>query len=264
MRLPIVVAMFGLSGVGKRWIARQVCARHPVVLHLEASALLRAALNQSGEAFRTAAEDVMADNQRRLAEAFVSAHAAEPDRPVLFDGHSVIDNDSGLVDIPAAVIAPLRPDHIVFVADTGAAIASRRAADTRHWPLRTADDLGQHQARALLGSGHFDLLCGSHPHIMQPLEAVRDRLCLYSLGNLTFTLLEKCGALGSWAMTAGLVFEVVIGFDDIGPAQVARYEVHPFVEHLLDDGSSELVALGDYEGRKAADLRALFAAIFPS
>lgn len=32
---------------------------------------------------------------------------------------------------------------------------------------------------------------------------------------------------------------------------------------LLDDGSSELVALGDYEGRKAADLRALFAAIFP-
>lgn len=61
-----------------------------------------------------------------------------------------------------------------------------------------------------------------------------------------------------------LLFEVVIGFDDIGPAQVARYEVHPFVEHLLDDGSSELVALGDYEGRKAADLRALFAAIFPS
>lgn len=33
---------------------------------------------------------------------------------------------------------------------------------------------------------------------------------------------------------------------------------------LLDDGSSELVALGDYEGRKAADLRALFAAIFPN
>lgn len=149
MRLPIVVAMFGLSGVGKGWIARQVCARHPMVLHLEASALLRAALNQSGEALRTAAEDVMADNQRRLAAAFASARAAEPDRPVLFDGHSVIDNDAGLVDIPAAVIAPLRPDHIVFVADTGAAIASRRAADTRHRPLRTADDLGQHQARAL-------------------------------------------------------------------------------------------------------------------
>ncbi|MCA3640434.1 MAG: hypothetical protein IOC63_01080 [Methylobacterium sp.] len=77
-------------------------------------------------------------------------------------------------------------------------------------------------------------------------------------------LLHRRRDFGVWAMTAGLVFEVVIGFDDIGPAQVARYEVHPFVEHLLDDGSSELVALGDYEGRKAADLRALFAAIFPS
>ncbi|MBP7702193.1 MAG: AAA family ATPase [Phenylobacterium sp.] len=149
MKPPVVVAMFGLSGVGKGWVARRVCARHPVVRHLEASALLRVALNQTGEALRTAAEDVMTDNQRRLAAAFASARAAEPDRPVLFDGHSVIDNDAGLVDIPVAVIAPLRPDHIVFVADTGAVIAARRVADTRRRPLRSVADLDQHQARAL-------------------------------------------------------------------------------------------------------------------
>lgn len=148
MRPPVVVAMFGLSGVGKGWMARAVCARHPMVLHLEASALLRAALKQTGEALRTATEDVMADNQRRLAAAFAAARAAEPDRPVLFDGHSVIDNDAGLVDIPAAVIAPLNPNHIVFVADSAAAIAARRLADARRRPLRTEDDLNRHQARA--------------------------------------------------------------------------------------------------------------------
>lgn len=149
MKPPVVVAMFGLSGVGKGWMARQVCARHPVVLHLEASALLRVALDQTGETLRTAAEAVMADNQRCLTAAFASARAREPDRPVLFDGHSVIDNDAGLVDIPVAVIAPLRPDHIVFVTDSGTAIAARRLADTRHRPSRSADDLDRHQARAL-------------------------------------------------------------------------------------------------------------------
>jgi len=148
MKLPIVVAMFGLSGVGKGWMASAVCARRPAVLHLEASALLRAALNQTGEALRTATEDVMADNQRRLAAAFAAARAAGPYRPVLFDGHSVIDNDAGLVEIPAAVIVPLKPDHIIFVVDTGAAIAARRLADGDRRPLRTVNDLERHQARA--------------------------------------------------------------------------------------------------------------------
>ena len=148
MRPPVVVAMFGLSGVGKGWLARAVCARNPMVLHLEASALLRAALDQTGEALRTAASNVMVDNQRRLAEAFAAVRATEPNRPVLFDGHSVIDNDAGLVDIPAEVIAPLKPDQIVFVADSGAVIAARRLADARNRPMRTADNLDRHQAHA--------------------------------------------------------------------------------------------------------------------
>ena len=148
MKPPIVVAMFGLSGVGKGWMASAVCTRQPAILHLEASALLRAALNQPGEILRTATEDVIAHNQRRLAAAFAAARTAEPERPILFDGHCVIDNDAGLVDIPAAVIASLQPDHIVFVADEGAAIAARRLADARHRPLRTVDDLERHQARA--------------------------------------------------------------------------------------------------------------------
>lgn len=50
-----VVAMFGLSGVGKGGLAGQVRTVRPDVLHLEASALMRAAMGASGEAPRTAA-----------------------------------------------------------------------------------------------------------------------------------------------------------------------------------------------------------------
>ena len=180
MKPPIVVAMFGLSGVGKGWMASAVCARHPAILHLEASALLRAALNETGEVLRTATHDVMADNQRRLAAAFAAARTAEPKRPVLFDGHNVIDNDAGLVDIPATVIAPLKPDHIVFVADEGAAIAARRLADVRHRPLRTVDDLERHQARAqnlaqsyalALGIPFEEVRCGDWERVSRLFDA---------------------------------------------------------------------------------------------
>jgi hypothetical protein len=74
--------------------------------------------------------------------------AQVPDRPILFDGHSVIDNDAGLVEIPLAVVAALGPDHIVFVIDDVSEIARRRLEDSRRRPSRSLDELRRHQELA--------------------------------------------------------------------------------------------------------------------
>jgi adenylate kinase len=140
--------MFGLSGVGKGWLAGQVRTVRPDVLHLEASALLRAAIGASGEALRTATPGVMQDNQSNLVEAFASARAGRLDRPVLFDGHSVIDNDHDLVEIPAAAIAALGAGAIVFVSADPELIRRHRMEDTRARPDRSAVTLANHQEQA--------------------------------------------------------------------------------------------------------------------
>jgi adenylate kinase len=146
--------MFGLSGVGKGWLARKLCEHRPEVLHLEASALMRATFNISSEALRTADAGALTTNQQGLVAAFTGARAAEPLRPILFDGHSVIDNDAGLVQIALEVIAGLKPQHIVFVSEVVSLIAERRRRDTRSRPIRTLDELTRHQdcARELANS----------------------------------------------------------------------------------------------------------------
>lgn len=110
--------------------------------------LMRAALNTTSEALRTAAASAVQDNQQRLVAAFEVARRSRPDCPVLFDGHSVIDNDQGVVEIPVAAIAGLRPTAIVFVHDEPGAIRQRRLADERPRPDRTEETLTGHQDRA--------------------------------------------------------------------------------------------------------------------
>ncbi|UAL10159.1 ATP-binding protein [Caulobacter segnis] len=143
-----VVAMFGLSGVGKGWIASQLSAQRPEVLHLEASALMRAAMRTTGEALRTAPADVVRDNQAKLVATFQIAREAAPDRPVLFDGHSIIDNDQQLVDVPLSAVAGLAPNLVAFVHDDPVALRARRLADARFRPDRSVETLAHQQARA--------------------------------------------------------------------------------------------------------------------
>jgi adenylate kinase len=160
MMKPTVVGLFGLSGVGKGWIAHHVCAKRPEILHLEASSLMRRALSASSEALRTAAPAKMADNQIRLIAAFEAERAEHPTRPVLFDGHSVIDNDRALIEIPVAVVSGLRLDQIVFVWDAPETIAARRETDTRPRPKRSLVELQEHQERARSVASAYGLALG--------------------------------------------------------------------------------------------------------
>jgi adenylate kinase len=145
-----IVAVFGLSGVGKSWLIERYVAGMPL-LHVQASQLLRDAkaslLGKSvtSEELRTGA---VLDNQTLLIEAFARIRETAR-RPIVFDGHCVVDNGDELLEIPVEVVSLLAVSHIIFVEGPTRGIVERRAKDTtRVRPTRSEAELEHQQARA--------------------------------------------------------------------------------------------------------------------
>lgn len=145
-----IIAVFGLSGVGKSWLIGR-CVAHFPVLHVQASQLLREAKAVlSGE--RVTSEELrkgaVLDNQTLLIQAFARLRetAAEP---IVFDGHCVVDNGDQLLEIPTEVIAGLAVSHLVFVEGSAKGIIERRQNDAaRVRSARSEAELSHHQQRA--------------------------------------------------------------------------------------------------------------------
>ena len=144
-----VVTVFGLSGVGKSWmISRYAAAAN--VAHIQASQLIRYAIAIQATPPLTS-EDLrrgpVLDNQSILTGAFAKVHATEA-RPIIFDGHCLVDADQYPVEIPVDVIRRLRPSGIVLVHAPANEIVRHRESDTlRERPVRTADELAVQQDR---------------------------------------------------------------------------------------------------------------------
>ena len=147
-----VIAVFGISGVGKTTAIRKWLEGREDALHLQASALIKQGLADpvlDSEVLRRSAGDRVLANQDLLIEMFGRAVAASAARLVIFDGHLVIDTDERLVEIPLSVIAALRPRMLLHIEQTPETIAERRRDDTsRNRPVRALDILEQQQARS--------------------------------------------------------------------------------------------------------------------
>lgn len=146
-----VVTVFGLSGVGKSWMISRYAASANVA-HVQASRLMRdAKAAQVGRAVTS--EDLrrgpVLDNQRLLIEAFAKVLAAET-RPIIFDGHCLVDVGVRLIEIPLEVIRQLQPAGIVLVYAPAGEIVQRRQSDIlRDRPTRTVDALAAQQAQSI-------------------------------------------------------------------------------------------------------------------
>jgi adenylate kinase len=147
-----VIAVFGISGVGKTTIIRQWLDGRDDALHLQASALIRQGLTDlalDSEILRRSSTHRILANQKVLVEMFGHAVAASRAELVVFDGHLIIDTDDRLVEIPLAVVAALQPHILVHVEQLPEVIAARRRADTgRVRPRRDTSTLQCHQARS--------------------------------------------------------------------------------------------------------------------
>lgn len=133
--------MFGISGVGKTSACRDYTSRHPGVLFVSASTLLKAAKHASGEALRTAPAPEIVDNQTLLSAALDAFRRGREHLPVLIDAHGIIDNDRELVRIPVEAIRGLKPDRLILLESPAESIVARRKNDFRARPKRNMNEI---------------------------------------------------------------------------------------------------------------------------
>jgi adenylate kinase len=171
-----VAAVFGLSGVGKGWLISRYASSH-AVLHIQASQLLceaKAAISGdvvTSEELRTGA---VLDNQQLLTMAFATARANSV-IPIIFDGHCLLDSSTQLIEIPAEVMEALSVSGLVFVRGDVQEIVGRRRRDTtRIRPLRSVEEISQHQLRDPSAS-HAFRECRPKQPVLRPSSRFRTK-----------------------------------------------------------------------------------------
>jgi adenylate kinase len=159
-----VLAVVGLSGVGKTTVIRRVADKLSF-LHLQASALIQAERIARGYA-GTSSEDLrcgpVLDNQSLLVCGFRRASEDHLGLVVL-DAHVLVDTDNGIVKIPSAVFADIGCDHIAVLTDDPLEIWQRRCNDVgRKRPSRSVQDLHEQQELVRAGSAQIAAELGIH------------------------------------------------------------------------------------------------------
>jgi len=99
-----------------------------------------------------------------------------------------------------------------------------------HWGVEyeTTPSRAQEHLADYIASKGVDLIIGSHPHVTQPMERVRDTLVAYSLGNFVFDFM--------WGEALrGAVGEFVVGKDGVRssrliPVQIDEMGAPHFIE----------------------------------
>lgn len=101
-----------------------------------------------------------------------------------------------------------------------------------------------------------DLVIGTHPHVIEPVERVSDEdgnemLVYYSLGN--FVNGTSSSGSGVTNRMVGGMAEVTIGLDENGEAAILEYDAIPLVCHIADGDAFTVYYLEDYTQELAAE-----------
>lgn len=126
-----VIAVFGISGVGKTTLIKRFLEAHSQFSHLQAGTLIKRALqNIPRDQLRITTPEQIIENQYSLVEEFWKDIEAHQRSSIIFDGHSIIYNDQRVIEIPVEIINALKPQKIIFVEDDPERILKRRNSDT--------------------------------------------------------------------------------------------------------------------------------------
>jgi len=93
-----------------------------------------------------------------------------------------------------------------------------------HWGIEyeTTPSRAQERLADFIASKGVDLIIGAHPHVVQPLERVRETLVAYSLGNFVFDFMwgeALRGAVGEFVIDHGAITEsrlIPVDIDEMG------------------------------------------------
>ncbi len=110
----------------------------------------------------------------------------------------------------------------------------------------------QQHANSFMNNG-FDLLLGSHPHVLQPSEFIDDKLCCYSLGNFSSTDRHYETKLIP-------ILEVAISCEN---KNISAYHMHFFVQ-IEQDKQIQLISINDVEPSQQQKLWRLIHLLYES
>lgn len=103
----------------------------------------------------------------------------------------------------------------------------------------------QREWAQLFADNGADLVMGTHPHVIEPVEWVDDTLVYYSLGNFVNWTSEYGAGIAN-RMVGGMA-SVSIGLDEGGEAVITDYGVVPLVCHLEEGfGGVTVYPLAEY------------------
>lgn len=154
-----VVALTGISGVGKSFAAKKLSLLTPIT-HLSASSVILKE-KHIGNEISSAKEHLRLgnlDENQQLLVAGMKRAVSGSYQTVLLDCHVVIHGKNGLQKLPAQVFEHCKVEAFIFVQDTPEKIRDRREEDkeNRTRPLLSAEALAEHQKVAL---DHCSAIC---------------------------------------------------------------------------------------------------------
>jgi adenylate kinase len=159
MKIAPVIALLGISGVGKSSMAGRIVRASPDILHLTAGGLLRDALNRPAEHLRKSTRNSVLDNQKILVDALRRERVGRWQIPVLLEVHSIIDNDHELIDVPTDIMRNLDVKALLVLEESADEILTRRQKDTRERPERGLAEIiaQQNRSSSLAGKYAYEL-----------------------------------------------------------------------------------------------------------
>ena len=159
-----VVAVFGLSGVGKSTtVAQVVAAADGLAASVNAGDLIarRRTGGRGADGLRVLGAGEILSNQELLVEEVAVERRALGAPVLLLDGHCVIDNGEELVPVPVGVVERLAVAAVVYLtADSAEMRARRRSDSSRKRPDLDAAELSRQQERGLAACTSYSVELG--------------------------------------------------------------------------------------------------------
>lgn len=122
------IGLFGISGVGKSYMASAICADNDSIISVKASDILKA-YNRRTQ-FHGLSSNVVSENQRSLIDGFAHFRDNHRGKNIIVELHNIIETPSGEVEIDDKVFDLLELNAVCFLHRDPERLLQQRCEDS--------------------------------------------------------------------------------------------------------------------------------------
>lgn len=179
----MIIGLFGISGVGKSYVASAISAENDSIIAVKASDILRA-YNKKTQ-FDKLNFSIVSENQKSLIDGFKEFREKNRGRNIILEIHNIIETPDGEVEIDDNVFDFLELDAVCFLYIDPERLLQQRAKDSS----RIRQEISLHNLRALQERSLIKFLnkyeCKGMPYkILESSDISEFRRYIKSLGVL--------------------------------------------------------------------------------